>query len=161
MKQLSNKRFTSRLDRIEKLTDLLEQGIAPTEAAQQLGVRWETVQSDMELMPELARGLLSPETCAKKRTQIDKNYSEMYAKLVTAFNECVEDGLHKQAGTYSKSITELLKAWQILWGLPDAKVETLGAGNLAGGKISFTKVDVNVSKEDLDDIRKVVSRRTP
>jgi len=159
MKQLSNKRFTSRLERIEKLTDLLEQGISPTEAAKQLGVRWETVKSDMELLPELTKGLLSPETCAKKRTQIDSAYMEVYTDLLKAFKECISDGLHKQASSYAKSIVELLKAHQILWGLPDAKIETLGAGSLAGGKISFTKVDVNLTKNDLEDIRSVVSRR--
>ena len=138
---------------------MLEEGLAPTEIADQLSVRWETIQSDIEILPILAKGLLSPETCARKRKQIDRIYITLYTDLYKVFKKCITDGLHKQASSYSKSMTELLKSWQLLWGLPDAKVETLGAGNFAGGKVSFTKVDVNLTQQDLEDIRSVVSRR--
>ena len=141
------------------MSNLLDQGIAPTEIAQQLNVRWETVQADIELIPVLARGLLSPESCAQKRIQIDKMYLDLHGSLVNAFNECVRDGLHKEAGTYSKSLIELKKAWQRLWGLETAIVETLGAGNLAGSKVSFTKVDINVGDKDFKDLKSIVSRR--
>ena len=159
MKQLSNKRFESRLARIEKIMDLMETGLAPTEIAGQLGVRWETVKSDLELIPVLAKGLLSPETCAEKRQQLNNYYDDMVKETREAYRECRKDGLHKEAGIYGRMLIEVLKGYALLWGLPDAKVETMGAGSMVGGKVSFTKVDVKIGDKEYEELKQIVSRR--
>ena len=116
-KGVSNENYLKRNERLRKVGELMEKGVAPRDICTDLGLQWETVKSDINLITVLNEGSLTPEICAEKRVEIDKGFLKLDDDAYEDYTAMMYLGKYKEAVAFLKLCIEIKKIRAKLWGL--------------------------------------------
>ena len=153
---LSNDGYLNRQDRLTKVGELLEKGVALRDISTQLNVSFNTIKADVGLITILSRGSLSPEMSAEKRLEIDITFTTLYDEVISVYYALVKDNKHAAALNYMKTGIDLVKFKATLWGLDQ---DFSKMANFNADSINFNKVDVTLTSSEFDTLRGAISRK--
>lgn len=153
---ISNEGYLSRNKRLEKVGQLLEEGVPKRDIANQLGVEYRVVDGDVQLLSILSRGSLSPEITAEKRIVIDNRFSELEKKVMETYETLITSGKFSTALNYMKTVIDINKFKATIWGL-DADPASMA--NFNADSINFNKVDVTLDSNEFRKLRGIISRK--
>lgn len=152
MPGVSNDVYLKRTDRLNRVGELLEKGIAPRDIARQLCVQYSTVKNDLALMNILSKGSLSPEICAEKRLEIDKTFLDLDDEAHRVYSELLSSGKYKVALDFLKICVDVRKFRAKLWGL-DQIINNMP--NVTAENVNFNKVNVELTTSEINKMRKL------
>lgn len=152
MPGVSNDVYAKRTERLSKVSDLLEQGIAPRDIANQLCIQYDTVKNDIELISTISKGSLSPEVCAEKRIEIDSGFIQLDDEAYHTYKSLILDGKVKAAADFLKICIDIRKFRAKLWGLDQV---TNIMPNVTADNVSFNKVNVSLTTSEINKMREI------
>jgi len=149
--------YIKRNERLTKVKELLECGVAPRDICKQLVIKWDQVQDDIKILAVINQGSLSPEICAEKRLVIDDKFLGLDTEAMVTYKALIEIKSYKIAAEYLKISVDIQKFRAKLWGLEE---DLSKFGGLSAQNVSFNKVDINlINDNDMDKMRKTISRQ--
>jgi len=154
MSDLVKKGFMKRVERLEKVQELLDVGHSQTQAADMLNISPDTISNDIKILEQLRKGSLSPELCAEKRIQIEQDLLDLIVKGTEAYEKFLAAG-DKAAADFFKSIASIHKYRAKMWGLENISElhDTTPLRSLSLTKANVTvTVDKDRAKEISDSI---------
>ena len=154
-KGISNVGYLKRSERLNKVGEMLDNGIAPTQIAEQLGVGHNVVKSDIELIAVISKGSLSPELCAEKRISMDDRFSTLTEEAISKYTELMGKKAYKPAVDMFNSAIKLQKLIMKLWGLDGS----LGPTTVAPTQINVSNMDVKLTPKESRKIKGIISRK--
>ncbi len=147
-----NVNFVERLNRLNEIKRLLDQGKTNHEIAKETGLPIETVRRNIKYLDDLMSSDLTPEQIAEKR-------SELYLELIEASNEARQ--LFDKYKTQGKSVDakRFFDAWletiQLrakLYGLDNVKVDAFTQVNTQINISEPERIDPEIGKKIADAI---------
>lgn len=152
MPGVSNEVYAKRTDRLNKVGELLERGIAVRDIAKQLCVQYDTVKSDIELIATISKGSLTPEVCAEKRIEIDNSFVSLDEEVYNTYISLLKQGKTKAAVDFLKVCVDIRKFRAKLWGL-DQIINAMP--NVTADNVSFNKVNVSLTTSEINRMREI------
>lgn len=153
---VSNDSYLSRNKRLEKVAQLLEEGVPQRDISKQLGIEYRVVVNDVKLLSTLSQGSISPEITAEKRLVIDDKFNILESKVMEVYDYLISQGKYKTALTYMKTVIEINKFKATIWGL-DQDLSNLS--NFNADNINFNKVDVTLTSGEFGKLKNIISRK--
>jgi len=150
----NNSHYIKRTERLNKVSDLLEQGATLEAISQQLSTNLNLIKKDVKLLADVSEGSLSPEICAEKRVLIDSKLLDFIQKTMETYDSLIKQEKYNVAAQYLRIVLDTHKFIAKLWGVEN------GTPNIIMPNVSFNRYDFNnVSNSDINKVQSLISRK--